>query len=138
MIKQLAWNTFKETGDIMAVVNASAEITAKQNILKYLEAPPEVTEEQRIALVQQDDLLDTVYRRMEEGTAFASQAIASEILVKLAEELARLGSRDRKRRRELFLKIDEIYSECPSEDAEYLAFMPFWVERKSHRFPAAI
>ena len=57
---------------------------------------------------------------------------------KLAEELARLGSRDRKRRRELFLKIDEIYSECPSEDAEYLAFMPFWVERKSHRFPAAI
>lgn len=81
-------NSLKETGDIMAVVNASAEITAKQNILKYLEAPPEVTEEQRIALVQQDDLLDTVYRRMEEGTAFASQAIASEILVKLAEELA--------------------------------------------------
>lgn len=81
-------NSLKETGDFMAVVNASAEITAKQNILKYLETTPEVTEDQRIALVQQDDLLDTVYRRMEEGTAFASQAIASEILVKLAEELA--------------------------------------------------
>ncbi len=81
-------NSLKETGDFMAVVNASAEIAAKQNILKYLETPPEVTEEQRIALVNQDDLLNTVYRKMEEGTAFASQEIASEILVKLAKELA--------------------------------------------------
>ena len=34
-------NSLKETGDFMAVVNASAEITAKQNILKYLETTPE-------------------------------------------------------------------------------------------------
>ncbi|MBR3417077.1 MAG: hypothetical protein IKG82_00090, partial [Oscillospiraceae bacterium] len=58
---QADYDSFTEAlrsqGDIMAVVNASAEIVAKQNILKLLENPPEFAEHQRIALVSQDDLL---------------------------------------------------------------------------------
>ena len=75
----------RSQGDIMAVVNASAEIAAKQNILNTLtpfNTMPDMTEEQRIALVSQDDLLQTIYERMQSGQD------ATVTLQNLAEELA--------------------------------------------------
>jgi phosphorylcholine metabolism protein LicD len=55
---------------------------------------------------------------------------ANEIAAKIA------GTEPGKKRRELYLRNDKVYSECSSENAEYVALMPFWVQYRNHKYPA--
>ena len=39
---------------------------------------------------------------------------------------------------EVYRILDTMYSDTPSEDVEYVSLIRFWIERKSHKFPASI
>ena len=59
-------------------------------------------------------------------------------LVEKARALAGGDSRDLARRKKLQIKIEEIYSECPCENAEYVALMPFFVSKNNHKYSKAL
>ena len=43
-----------------------------------------------------------------------------------------------KRKHELLCEVERIYSECPTDGAENLALMPFFISRGDHLFPSGI
>ncbi len=76
--------------------------------------------------------LDGVYDdpEKEDDRKKRAQAVLKEL--KLLEEK---GLETSGRYRELIIKIEELYSECSSDDSENVALMPFFIPENNHKYP---